>query len=100
MQVPYKKDFRFSKRPFEQRELIFTVSEIARTLGVSETHLQSIPKVKLLIAIGGRLSYQLHLVHLPVFSVHTRLLAFPQNMPSGSASELEETLETEQEGSH
>jgi len=36
MQVPYKKDFRFSKRPFEQRELIFTVSEIARTLGVSE----------------------------------------------------------------
>ena len=57
MQVPYKKDFRFSKRPFEQRELIFTVSEIARTLGVSETHLQWIPKIKLLIAIGGRLSY-------------------------------------------
>ncbi len=25
-----------SKRPFEQRELIFTVSEIARTLGLSE----------------------------------------------------------------
>ncbi len=36
MQVPYKKDFRFSKRPFEQRELIDTVSEIARTLGLSE----------------------------------------------------------------
>ncbi len=36
MQVPYKEDFRFSKRPFEQRELIFTVSEIARTLGGSE----------------------------------------------------------------
>ncbi len=36
MQVPYKKDFRFSKRPFEQRELIFTVSEIARTLDLSE----------------------------------------------------------------
>ncbi len=36
MQVPYKKDLRFSKRPFEQRELIFTVSEIARTLDLSE----------------------------------------------------------------
>jgi len=27
---------RVKKRPFEQRELIFTVSEIARTLGLSE----------------------------------------------------------------
>ncbi len=36
MQVPYFQGRRFSKRPFEQRELIFTVSEIARTLGVSE----------------------------------------------------------------
>jgi len=36
MQGPYKKDVRFSKRPFEQRELIDTVSEIARTLGLSE----------------------------------------------------------------
>ena len=36
MRVPYRKDFRISKRPFEQRELLFTVSEIARTLGLSE----------------------------------------------------------------
>ncbi len=62
MQVPYKKDFRFSKRPFEQRELIFTVSEIAGTLGVSETHLKFMSKAKLLIAVGGRLAYSLDLV--------------------------------------
>jgi len=57
MLVPYFKVLKTKKRPFHERELIFTVSEIARTLGVSETHLQSIPKIKLLIAIGGRLSY-------------------------------------------
>jgi len=36
MQVPYYKVLRLKKRPFEQREFIFTVSEIARTLGLSE----------------------------------------------------------------
>ena len=36
MQVSYYKVLRLKKRPFEQRELIFTVSEIARTLGLSE----------------------------------------------------------------
>jgi len=55
MLVPYFPVLKTKKKPFhEQRELIFTVSEIARTLSVSETHLQSIPKIKLLIAIGGR----------------------------------------------
>ena len=53
---------RVKKRPFEQRELIFTVSEIARTLDVSDTHLQWMSKAKLLIAIGGRLAYPLDLV--------------------------------------
>ncbi len=36
MLVPYYKVLRLKKRPFEQREFIFTVSEIARTLGLSE----------------------------------------------------------------
>ena len=36
MQVSYFKVLKLRKRPFEQRELIFTVSEIARTLGLSE----------------------------------------------------------------
>ena len=36
MLVPYDKVLRLKKRPFEQREFIFTVSEIARTLGLSE----------------------------------------------------------------
>ncbi len=36
MQVSYYKVLRLKKRPFEQREFIFTVSEIARTLGLSE----------------------------------------------------------------
>ena len=36
MQVPYFQGRRVKKRPFEQRELIDTVSEIARTLGLSE----------------------------------------------------------------
>ncbi len=36
MQVPYFPVFRAKKRPFHQRELIYTVSEIAKTLGLSE----------------------------------------------------------------
>ncbi len=36
MQVPYFKVLRAKKRPFHERELIYTVSEIARTLGLSE----------------------------------------------------------------
>ena len=36
MLVPYSKVLRLKKRPFEQREFIFTVSEIAKTLGLSE----------------------------------------------------------------
>ena len=36
MQVPYYKVLRLKKIPFEQRELIFTVSELAKTLGLSE----------------------------------------------------------------
>ncbi len=36
MQVPYFQVSRAKKKPFHQRELIFTVSEIARTLGLSE----------------------------------------------------------------
>jgi len=59
MQVPDFNVLKAKKRPFHERELIYTVSEIAKTLGVSETHLQWIPKAKLLIAIGGRLDYPL-----------------------------------------
>jgi len=36
MYSPFFQGRRVKKRPFEQRELIFTVSEIARTLGLSE----------------------------------------------------------------
>ena len=36
MQAPYFQVLRVKKRPFEQRELIYTVSEIAKTLGLSE----------------------------------------------------------------
>ena len=36
MQVPYFQVRRAKKRPFHQRELIYSVSEIARTLGLSE----------------------------------------------------------------
>ena len=36
MQVPYFQVSRAKKRPFHERELIYTVSEIAKTLGLSE----------------------------------------------------------------
>ncbi len=36
MQVPYFQVRRAKKKPFHQRELIYSVSEIARTLGLSE----------------------------------------------------------------
>ncbi len=36
MQVPYFQVLRAKKKPFHQRELIYSVSEIARTLGLSE----------------------------------------------------------------
>ncbi len=36
MQVSYFQVLRAKKRPFHERELIYTVSEIARTLGLSE----------------------------------------------------------------
>ncbi len=36
MQVPYFQFLRAKKRPFHQREFIYTMSEVARTLGVSE----------------------------------------------------------------
>ncbi len=84
MLVPYLKVLKTKKKPFHERELIYTVSEIARTLGVSETHLQWIPKAKLLIAVGGRLDYSQDLVPLYLVSDHTRLPALPQNMPSSS----------------
>jgi len=35
MQVPYFQVRRAKKRPFHKRELIYTISEVARTLGVS-----------------------------------------------------------------
>jgi len=36
MLVPYFKVLKTKKKPFHERELIFTVSEIAKTLGLSE----------------------------------------------------------------
>lgn len=36
MQVPYFQVLKAKKKPFHQRELIYSVSEIARTLGLSE----------------------------------------------------------------
>ncbi len=36
MQVPYFQVLKAKKKPFHQRELIYSVSEIAKTLGLSE----------------------------------------------------------------
>ncbi len=69
MQVPYFQVLRAKKKPFHQRELIYSVSEIARTLGLSEMSIyryrRDFPNFpKLITSKGAVLNWARHRVPL------------------------------------
>ncbi len=69
MQVPYFQVSRAKKKPFHEREFIYTMSEIARTLGVSEMSVyryrRDFPNFpKLITSKGAVLNWARHRVPL------------------------------------